>query len=623
MMDNIYNWSVLLTNIENNINPWITLFSFIALSVSGWISLMGIVDSKDEKKGIDVFLEHFRQRVFIAVILLHFLGLLGLSLLAKIVYPERDAFFYLNIIIDEYTTTWEMFWFNFLILFILSVTFIFFSHRIVKPQYQSFIRRYTIKKSVEKQSDIRDEILELNSTDFIPSDYYKDGVFFFGLNEDQEPIYVPDDEFKSKHAKILGPSQTGKGVGLGVLIDQAIRKGWGVWFNDLKPDDFIYQIMLQACNDTNRSIKYLDLNGSFGTYEPFQHGTIRQREERIKRACKILDAGDMADHYKSGNRSVLDYVMPLWDGTLTHLSTLLHGNGIPDDKKEWVMVVGSTLRDRVTEFLKLDALKASTNRTQFTIPELMDNGDVVYVMGNTADDLVRSANLILLDEFISYGLSKKQNQQIFMVLDEVRFLVSDKLANSLATLLSKHINMAISYQARNDLANSPDKTLNVGSISNGIETNTLLTMSYRGHDEETAQWISGMTGTQLKTITKMESAELDRFGTESWTGNKTYGQQEEYLIPTNRVLSFNKRVGAFINAGELATIIKTCWIPVKEFMPYPTEPSPIFEIDKPALNNEPVEDEGDAQQEQEDNRQEHADNDDKAAELMKLMENNL
>ncbi len=610
----------LLESIANNVNPWLTIGSIFFLCFCAWKSLFGKVVSKEDKTGLEVVREYFRQRLLLIAILLHMLAAFILFLLSIVVEPSLNKMWYLNIIASSYIETLSMFWPHILVLLTASIFISYCWHRYTYPAIQKFIRKHTKRKSEDKLSDIRDEMDNVKSIEFKPSDYYKDGYFFFGLDDNHQPIYLDDKQFASRHSKILGPSQTGKGVGLGVLIDQAIRKGWGVWFNDIKPDDFIYHIMRQACLETGRELNYLDLNGTYGTYEPFKNGTLRQREERIKRACKINDGGTDADHYKSGNRQVLDFLLPKCDGSLTHLLDLLNGNGLNDNDYEFVIEKGSTLKERIQEFLKLEALQPSDNRTQFNIQELMNDGEVVYVKGNISDDLVRKANISLLDEFIQLGLGGQQKQQIFMVLDEVRFLVTDQLANSLATLLSKKINMAIAYQAKNDLANAPDKSLNVGSIMNGIETNTLITMSYRGHDEETAKWVAGMTGTRIKEITKMEGVELDRFGSEKWTGKKTYGQQEEYLIPTNRILSFNPRVGAFINGGDLACLIKTCWIPVKEFFTYPTESTPVFTTASTNINREvDLDDTASSEKKHEEKKQLNQE----ADELMKMMEQEL
>lgn len=616
-MNNKQNYQPLLEFIANNANPWLTIGSIFLLCFCAWKSLFGKVVSKEDKTGLEVVREYLRQRLLLIAILLHMLTAFILFLLSIIVEPSLNKMWYINILTTNYIETLSTFYPHILMLLTVAVFISYYWHRYTYPAIQKFIRKHTKRKSEDRLSDIRDEMNNVKPIEFNPSEYYKKGYFFFGLDDNDQPIYLDDKQFSSRHSKILGPSQTGKGVGLGVLIDQAIRKGWGVWFNDIKPDDFIYHIMKQSCLDTGRKLNYLDLNGTYGTYEPFKNGTLRQREERIKRACKINDGGTDADHYKSGNRQVLDLLLPKCDGSLSHLLKLLTGEDLNEDEYEFVTKKGSTLRERIQEFLKLEALQPSDNRTQFNIQELMNHGDVVYIKGNISDDLVRKANITLLDEFIQLGLGGQQKQQIFMVLDEVRFLVTDQLANSLATLLSKNINMAIAYQAKNDLANAPDKSLNVGSIMNGIETNTLITMSYRGHDEETAKWVAGMTGTRIKEITKMEGVELDRFGSEKWTGKKTYGQQEEYLIPTNRILSFNPRVGVLINGGDLACLIKTCWIPVNTFFAYPTESTPVLTSASIDIAREITSDNADSlKKKQEEKKQRNQ----KADELMKKME---
>lgn len=57
--------------------------------------------------------------------------------------------------------------------------------------------------------------------------------------------------------KILGATQTGKGVIQGVIADQAILKNWGLWFWDQKPDKFIYSIMNNVVSQ--RGEKYMKL----------------------------------------------------------------------------------------------------------------------------------------------------------------------------------------------------------------------------------------------------------------------------------------------------------------------------------------------------------------------------
>ncbi|WP_330926809.1 hypothetical protein [Candidatus Sororendozoicomonas aggregata] len=564
--------------VANNINPWIAYSSTIIILFAAWKTLSGKVVNKDEKTGFDMVRMYFRRWVLVGVLLIHALALLTLTMVGAIVHSDIGYSWYISYIGEQYLKSYSEHWYLYTLSIIPFIAFSVIWHRSIKPKIISKYRSLQVKQSEDEASDITKEADKNQSMDFDPRDYYKEGYFFVGVNADNQPVYVEDDEFAKRHAKILGPTQVGKGVGLGVMIDQAIKKGWGVWFNDIKPDDFIYHIMKQACEEIGRDIQYIDLNGSYGTYEPFKHGSRRDREERVIKACRLHDKGTGADFYMAGNRRVLDYLMDTWDGTLPHIHQMLTGedDSIPKNQQEWIAEKGENLRDRISEFMKLDSLKPSYNRKQFNVAESMQSANVVYIRGHMKDKLVRSANIALIEEFIQLGLKKKQDQHIFFVMDEVRFLVTDSLADSLATLLSKNVNMAISYQAKRDLHNLSDESLNANSISNGIETNTLMTFSYRADDEESARWVAGMTGTHVKTVTKSERTEIDKFGAEKWTGDKMYGNIEEYYIPPNSILSFVPRVGVFINGGYLATIIKTCWIPVSNFTELPTEEKPSY-----------------------------------------------
>lgn len=146
----------------------------------------------------------------------------------------------------------------------------------------------------------------------------------------------------------------------------------------------------------------------------------------------------------------------------------------------------------------------------------------------------------------------------------MRFIVSQNLADALATILSKNVFASIAYQALTDLLNLPDKTLNAESIKGGIDINTQITLTYRANDYETALWLANMTGIAQKTVTKMEKVEVNKGGAEVWGDERSVGQVEETTVTTNQLLALPARVSALIRPNHLAVIIYTCWITVKE-----------------------------------------------------------
>lgn len=447
-----------------------------------------------------------------------------------------------------------------------TLTFKFTNQRIIEPYISNLIRKFRVRQSSEKMSDIRAEIAKTKTKDFEPKEYFKEGFMFLGFDEKGEPIYETDEDFQKRHMKILGPSQTGKGVLQGVLIYQAILKGWCVGFGDIKPDDFIYSIMVKACKDAGRPPPIvLDLNGiGPGTYNMFSGGTKREIISRIQKAFNINETGTNADYYNVKERSLILDIEKYFDGSLSTLDSLLHGK-MPDGttKPEYFEITEKS-RAYVKEMKMHKPLNPKKGRG-FNIEKTIKNGAVFYIRGSVTDPLVKKAQTILLMELIQTVLRiGKQKQHCYLALDEVKFLVSDMLTTGLSTVLSKGINISLAYQSRANMLNLDDKSLNAQAILSEIEINTLTTISYRAADDDTAEWAASLTGTRNKTIVRSEEVDYGKMGAETYTGRKQVHQDQEELISKNQMLSYPPRVSALIRPNTLAQSLYTCWIALEE-----------------------------------------------------------
>ncbi|HFQ5986595.1 TPA: triK protein, partial [Yersinia enterocolitica] len=466
--------------------------------------------------------------------------------------------------------------------------------RFITPKISAWKRKFRVSQTGDSLSDIRVENDKYSSKIFDNRKYYKDDFVFMGLDQNDEPIYLPDEEFKSKNLKILGATQTGKGVIQQVLIDQAIWKGWGVWFMDQKPDDFIYSVMVDSCKKWNRDLPViLDLTGeSIGSYAPFEYGLMREKLQRFNKSFGLVGKGTDGDHYKGINRQVMTFLKDYWDGTLQHLDKLISGkdNAIPESKREWIKDNTLNIRVKLDEWKLLPQLFPNKGEG-FNVQKELENASVVYIKGRQDDDLIREVCSSLLIEWKDCVIKKKHTKHIFTVLDEVKFCISPTVASALATILSKDANMSLAYQERDDIKNIPDQSVDKDALKNQVETNTLITISYKC-SFDTAEWIAENTGTIQKSTTRMEQVDTDGFGAEKWTGNRMIGVAEENYITTNSILSLKKRVGIFNNNEGLSLYLFTSWIDVKEKVELPanTENSEKKEkiINQEVTSNVPV-----------------------------------
>lgn len=549
--------------------PGMTFLFIFLLAVMIQFTFSGHITKRDSLSALDHIVGFLKTKILVSYLALFALFNGFVLILAYQQFGKTQGLKYLSMIYNNV----KLQSFNFssmlsiVTIFILPYFFQIVYRRLIAPKISAIKRKYRVSQTADNVSDIRVENDRFQSKIFNPRDYYKDEFIFMGLDTNDEPIYITDDEFKSKNIKVIGATQTGKGVWQQVAIDQCIWKGWGVWFFDQKPDDFIYSVMVQSCQDWKRKLPtVVDLTGEsgLGDYSPFEGGSTRERLERFYKAFGLNKGGTDADHYKNMNKEVMSFIADYWDGTLPHLEKLLSGKdkSIPDNKKEWVFESSSNIRTELAIWRLLPNLFPKKGNS-FSVDNAVDNADVVYVRARQDDDLIRQITTSLLVEWKDYVVKSSPKVHQFCMLDEARFIMSDNVANALATVLSKNANMGLAYQQRDDLQKNPDKTVNGEALQASAETNTLLTLIYKC-SFDTAEWIAQESGTKPITVTKLEDVETDGFGSERWGGKRMIGQVEEHFITTNSIRALKKRVGVFDNNEGLMQFLFTCWIPLRE-----------------------------------------------------------
>lgn len=557
----------------DNLTPNLTLIFLLIFAIGLVISFSGKIE-KTDKKVIDLIVIYLKKTI-IPIILLCGLGSYILAFIfAHIELPEEIANRYMHNI-NENLFNYFSSAVNYLVIIpiiILPIVLHFLFNRFVVPHISALLRSLRITQSEEKLSDILDEIKNLKPLNYDPTLYFVIGKLFLGLTIHNKPIYVDLDFFVKNHLKIVGPSQVGKGVVVGLLLEQFIMNNWLTWFSDIKPDDFIYPILKQACKKYKRNLVVVDLTGQYEGkgYSPFLNGSDKNRLTRLMKALKIEDTGTNADYYLSKNRLALYKVFHLWNGDIEQLLKLLSGKDARIDEAENMIINDSSIniRTRLNEWLMYDSIKAKGD-DNFNILESIKNNDVVYIRGSMSNPVIRSFHMALIEELIQVVLDNNIKNRIFLAIDEAKFLITDTLANALATVLSKGITMCLTYQAKNDTANPVDRTANALSMQNAIETNTQFSIYYRAIDPETAEWVAKQTGTTNITVTRMEKVNTNSAGAEIWDNTRMLSQEQQYLIPENVIKTLPPMTGVLVMPNKLAQIVRTCWVPLNDISGLP------------------------------------------------------
>ena len=433
------------------------------------------------------------------------------------------------------------------------------SARYVTPWVSRQWQRLLVRQEDHQQSDMRVEVGKLKARDYLPRQHYREGQVFIGLDADGKPTYLDAATFRATHMQVVGPTRFGKGVVLGVMIEQAIRQGHGVVYIDPKADAFLPYIMAEACERAGRRFIYIDLASEHTRWAPFEGGTERDRRARIVNCFGLNNTGDGSDFYKSKERAILDTIMPKSGTSIAGLKAALELRG--EDGKP-IKESANRLYDGLVEFGVMPSLnpkKGGGNK----VAEALKSGASVYVRGSLDDATLKRATQVFIMEVIQEArrLGAERPHHLTLAVDELKFMISQEISDALATIAGFNVNMVLLHQSIRDLRGPEDRSLNVDALESGVIVNCQIKLLYRASDPETAEWASLLSGTKIVRTTKSQTVEHNRFGGEAYTASRMLYDLEVPIITQNEMLSLSPRVGVLFAPDRLASVVFTCFVP--------------------------------------------------------------
>lgn len=441
----------------------------------------------------------------------------------------------------------------------LGLLISFLWYRYASPYLSNMARRYRVNQGEGEPSDVKKEAQSLATKNYDPRKHYKPGYYFVGLDNKNLPIYVPDADFHDKMVAVLGPTGVGKGSWFQYVLDQSIDKGNRTFYIDPKDDDNIPFVMAQAAERNKRPFIYLDLNPSgTGNWHPFKGGTQRDRRARIIGAFKLAAAGSDADVYKAAERRCVDKLLAKTDGSIRQMLDLVEADTA--DKEL------NTLRDSLTEWASISTFVPAKKNRGHSIEQSLRNNAVVYVRGSTDDDVVRLATRCYIQELTQEikRLKAELTGHTFLNVDEVRFVMSKELVDSLATIRSSRANIACGTQSIGDLRSVSDRDIDKSALQQSFTINCQIKLIYKAGDDETAEWGEKLGGKTWIRTPSMERTEVNRWGGEDWGENRSMKKEEVPLISVNKLLMLPQRVGIFYYPGQIAQTLFSGYVPLED-----------------------------------------------------------
>ena len=428
--------------------------------------------------------------------------------------------------------------------------------RYLYPRFSSWYIFRRVAQQSNQVSDIRTEADQFRDKQFQPEKHYRAGKIFIGLRQDNTPLYLALEDWKTWNQRLVGATQTGKGVLFGVQLDQSVRQGLCTVFFDVKPDRHALGIMRKACKDSGRRLVTVDFNGELpGKWSPFRGGTDREIKTRLMHAYDLAERGDTADFYKIGERELLESVFDKWNKELIDLPKILRNSANPPP----------TVTNLTREMLALSALRPGRSKG-VDIERVLRENAVLYVRSSATDPVVKRATqlflLCLLQAVTRMYRRGERSSHLFIGIDEVKFIASDVLGDMLATITGFDCHIAIAYQSLGDLKSVNRRLVNVEALESSVENNCKMSLYYQPNDFDTAEYAARQSGTKQANRYRM-NVDINRAGGEIYAERNLITQEEVYYIHPNTLMMLPSKVAMVKMPGRLAEIIHTAWVAVE------------------------------------------------------------
>jgi type IV secretory pathway TraG/TraD family ATPase VirD4 len=542
-----------LQEINTSISQWIyTLAVFtnqtIPLVLLSLTTVLGLIGFTHADNNRSQHLRDFRNIVYRIIML----ALLWPGVLAFFYFTGKENIDVLDGIILYYKSLAKHNWWILPSIVLIGLSR-YYCLRHLAPWFSNWRKGRVVTQSNDSLSDIRKELGTVVAKDFDPTRYYKKDHIFLGLDALNKPIYITLAAFCENHAQIIGATGTGKGVIIGVVIDQLIKYGYTVFYFDPKHDKNIPRIMEQRCRETGRQFTYLSLfDNEPGNWGPFLGGSLDSARTRLEVAFGLNVSGTDADFHKSRERKMaLDAFNKSRD-----IDGLFNFCEMSDHESRVTTELGIWKKYRSL------AIKSGG----FSIADAITKGAVVYVKGNLYDKVMLNCFKAMMLESSQeiQRLADYEKKQVFMLWDEVSFYVAPEFPRSLATIRSFGMTFSLAYQSQNDLKALEDRTVNAQYVYSGVNTNCQIKLVYGGFDDANAKWVSEIAGTVQKHIATRTDVQQNAAAAELWADRSTVTLQHEPLFHPNKVKALPKRVCIFIAPEKEPKLCFTSWVRVKD-----------------------------------------------------------
>ncbi|QDY44479.1 type IV secretory system conjugative DNA transfer family protein [Candidatus Pantoea soli] len=406
--------------------------------------------------------------------------------------------------------------------------------RLISPEIESFKHRVIKKSKLER--DVRTDVRKVKdllpkTIKYDPADYIDlaKGIFI-GLNESEQPQYIPVEDWQKQHADIIGTTGAGKGVITGILLYQSIMAGEGVFVLDPKDDEWAPHLYKEACRVAGKPFYLIDLRSKKYQLDLLKGVNSETLEELLNAGFSLAEKGEGADFYRLNDRRASRHVSELYEDGMT-LRDLFN--------TEYVRSLEEEVKNFHAKLEEISLINSVNARGGMELKEVFDNGGCVYVIGSMRNPKIISAQRMILVRLLQIAESRDRintkPRPIAIFLDELKYHLSRPALEGLGAARDKGVHIIMAHQSLGDLEDCP-ADLKSKAVVGAVVENTKFKLVYRLMDPATANWVAEMSGSIL-VDDESRRIKTDTVLVEKVDGERTVKQAERYFVDTNMLLN--------------------------------------------------------------------------------------
>lgn len=408
--------------------------------------------------------------------------------------------------------------------------------RIFTPELDK-IKKHLVKKTTlerELRTDVRTVKSLLPETlHYDPLDYIdlNKGIFT-GMDRENEPMYLPLNDWQKQHADIIGTTGAGKGVATGILLYQSIMAGEGVFVMDPKDDEWAPHLYRKACEDAGKPFALIDLRKQQYQLNLIEDITPNELEELFVAGFSLAEKGQESDFYRIDDRKAARMAAQfVSDNPSATLRDVYNG--------DYVQGIAEKIKAFFGKIEELALLNAINSPAGFSLKQMFDEGGCCYVIGSMRNSKIITAQRMLLVRL--YQLAERRDRvtdvprPIAIYLSELKYHLSRSALEGLGAARDKGVHIIMDHQSIADLKDCP-ADLKGDAVIGAVVENAKFKLVYRVMDPDTAEWVARMSGTIL-VDDELRKAKTDNMLTETIDSERTIRQAERFFIDSNMILN--------------------------------------------------------------------------------------